>query len=60
MKTKTVLFDKADIYKCEIDEVLGYYGRLFMWAVVSYKDSPKRYSIPLYALAIERRPVFND
>lgn len=58
-KTKTVLFDASDIFQTPIEEVLGYhYEGLFMWAVVRYEDGTM-YTIPLYALAIKNRTVFN-
>lgn len=62
LKTKTVLFDTSDVFEREIDEVIEYYyGDLLMWAVVKYKDTPSKYAIPLFALAIKHKPVFvND
>ena len=61
IETKTVLFDTCDLFEREIDEVIEYYSDgLFMWANVTYKDTPNKYAaIPLFALAIKHRPVFN-
>lgn len=59
-KSKHVLFDASDIFQTPIEEVLGYhYESLFMWAVVRYEDGTM-YTIPLYALAIKHKTVFND
>lgn len=61
LKTETVLFDTSDLFEREIDEVIEYYSEgVFMWAIVKYKDSPNKYAIPLFALAIKHKPVFND
>ena len=61
MKIKTVLFDNQDIFEHEIEEVLEYYYEgLIMWAVVRYPGKLIKFRIPLYALAIKNKPVFND
>lgn len=61
LKTETVLFDTSDLFEREIDEVIEYYNkRLFMWAIVTYKDNRNMYAIPLSSLAIKHKPVFND
>ena len=60
MKTKTALFDDADIFHTEIEEVLEYFcDGMLTWALVQYA-SGKVYAVPLYGLAIKHRPVFND
>ena len=52
MKIKTVLFDDADIFQTEIEEVLEYFcDGMITWAVAQYGDG-NVYTIPLYALAI--------
>ena len=59
LKTETVLFDTSELFEREIDEVLEYfYEGLTQWALVRYEDNT-RY-VPLFALAIKHRPVFND
>lgn len=61
MKIKTVLFDIMDVFECEIEEVIEYYYEgLIQWAVITYKGKPNKYAIPLLALAIKHKPVFND
>lgn len=61
MTTETVLFDTSDLFEREIDEVIEYYSEgLYMGAIITYKDTPNKYAIPLLALAIKHRPVFND
>mgnify|MGYP003592719840 CR=1 FL=1 len=60
LKTETVLFDTYDLFEREIDEVLEYYHvALIMWATIRFKDDTWTYSVPLYALAIKHKPVFN-
>ena len=61
MKIKTVLFDIMDVFECEIEEVIEYYYEgLIQWAVIKYHGNPSKYTIPLFALAIKHKPVFND
>ena len=61
IETKTVLFDTETVlFESEIDEVIEYYSDgLYMWAIITYKDTPNKYDIPLLALAIKHKPVFN-
>ena len=59
IETKTVLFDTYDLFEREIDEVIEYFSEgLYMWAIITYKDT-RTYCVPLYAMAIKHKPVFN-
>ena len=60
IETKTVLIDTADVFEREIEEVLEYYYAAFiMWATIRFKDDTRTYGVPLFALAIKHKPVFN-
>ena len=57
MKHETVLFDDADIFHTEIEEVLEYFcNGLLTWALIQYASGDV-YLVPLYGLAIRRKPV---